>query len=99
MVTISCHLGKVIRSRHHFGELTPMGRIICINGNFCHLDRVFANLSFAKCYIDGIIVFSLTPRNHMHHCGKCLKDLKNTTLSFIQVSVDSFILSWSTWVT
>jgi hypothetical protein len=31
------------------------------------MDRMLAGLGFAKCYIDDIIVFSLTPGDHMHH--------------------------------
>jgi hypothetical protein len=31
------------------------------------MDWVLASFSFAKCYIDDIIIFQLTPRNHMHH--------------------------------
>jgi hypothetical protein len=27
-------------------------------------------VAFAKCYIDDIIVFRLTPKNHMHHFAK-----------------------------
>jgi hypothetical protein len=42
------------------------------------MDRVLASLGFAKCHIDDIIIFSLTPGDNMHH----LEDLKNITLSF-----------------
>jgi hypothetical protein len=31
------------------------------------MDQVSVGLSFTKCYIDDIIVFSLTLTNHMHH--------------------------------
>jgi hypothetical protein len=31
------------------------------------MDQILVNFSFAKCYIDDIIVFNLTLRNHMHH--------------------------------
>jgi hypothetical protein len=31
------------------------------------MDRVLVGLGFAKCYIDDIIVFSLTQGYHMHH--------------------------------
>jgi hypothetical protein len=31
------------------------------------MDRVLVHLGFTKCYIDDIIVFSLTPGYHMHH--------------------------------
>jgi hypothetical protein len=31
------------------------------------LDKKFANFSFVKCYIENIIIFSLTTRDHMHH--------------------------------
>jgi hypothetical protein len=31
------------------------------------MDQVLTNLGFAKCYIDDIIVFNLTPRDYMHH--------------------------------
>ncbi len=58
------------------------------------MDRMLADLDFAKCYIDDIIVFSLTPENHMHHLWEVFKKLKNITLSFIQASAGSFILRW-----
>jgi hypothetical protein len=32
------------------------------------MDQVLA--SFFKCYIDDIIVFNLTPEDHMHHLGE-----------------------------
>jgi hypothetical protein len=60
------------------------------------MDRVLAGLGFAKCYIDDIIIFSLTPRDCMHHLQKVFEDLKNITLSFIQASASFFILKWST---
>jgi len=48
------------------------------------MDWVLVGFGFAKCYIDDIIVFNLTPGNHMHHLhGVCLENLKNITLSFI----------------
>jgi hypothetical protein len=31
------------------------------------MDRMLAVLDFAKCYIDDIIVFSLTSEDHGHH--------------------------------
>jgi len=31
------------------------------------MDQMLMSFSFAKCYIDDIIVFSLTPGDHMHH--------------------------------
>jgi len=31
------------------------------------MDRVLVGLGFAKCYIDDIIIFSLTLGDHMHH--------------------------------
>jgi len=31
------------------------------------MDQVLAGLTFAKCYIDDIIVFNLTVGYHMHH--------------------------------
>jgi hypothetical protein len=34
------------------------------------MDRMLAGLDFAKCYIDDIIIFSPTPRDHMHHLQK-----------------------------
>jgi len=40
-------------------------------------------VGFAKFDIDGIIVFSLTLGDHMHHLWRCLEDLRNITLSFI----------------
>jgi hypothetical protein len=37
LATISCHQGGVIKSKQHFGELTPMGRIVYTNVSFYHL--------------------------------------------------------------
>jgi hypothetical protein len=35
---------------------------------FCGIDhQVLARLSFAKCYIDDIIVFNPTSKDHKHH--------------------------------
>jgi hypothetical protein len=89
-----------------------MGRTICTNGSFLPfnlkdaptefqrvMDQVLAGLGLAKCYIDDIIVFSLTQEITCTICKRCLEDLRNITLSFIQANVSSFILKWNTWVT
>jgi len=56
-----------------------MGKIVCTNGSFYHLVLKmvlqnfkgswikFCGLSFAKCYINDIIAFSLIPSDRMHH--------------------------------
>jgi hypothetical protein len=44
------------------------------------MDRILVDLSFAKCYIDGIIVFSLTPRNHMHLLWEVFERFKERNL-------------------
>jgi hypothetical protein len=57
-----------------------MGKIVCINGIFLSfglknahvefqkvMDQVLMGLGFVKCYIDDIIILSLTSKNHMHH--------------------------------
>jgi hypothetical protein len=57
-----------------------MGKIICTNGGFFPfglnktfakfqevMDKILMGFGFAKCYIDDIIVFNLTIRNHMQH--------------------------------
>jgi hypothetical protein len=31
------------------------------------MDQMLAGCSFAKCYIDDIIIFTLTLEEHMHH--------------------------------
>jgi hypothetical protein len=31
------------------------------------MDQVLVSFGFAKCYIDDIIIFSLTSEDHMHH--------------------------------
>ncbi len=31
------------------------------------MDQVLARFGFAKCYIDDIITFSLTSKDHKHH--------------------------------
>jgi hypothetical protein len=63
------------------------------------MDWVLANLAFAKCYINVIIIFSLILGDHM--CiifRRFLIDLKNTTLNYILANVDFSIFKWSTWV-
>jgi hypothetical protein len=47
------------------------------------MDRVLASFGFAKCYIDDIIVFSLTPWDHMYHLQEVFENLMNIALSFI----------------
>jgi hypothetical protein len=37
---------------------------------------MLVGLGFAKCYINDIMVFSLTPRNHMHHLQDVFRRLK-----------------------
>jgi hypothetical protein len=44
------------------------------------MDQVLAGLDFAKCYIDDIIVFNLTPGDHMHHLQKVFRRLKEHNL-------------------
>jgi hypothetical protein len=55
-----------------------MGKIIFSNNDFCRLknalkefqramDQVLVGLVCAKCYIDDIITFSLTSKDHKHH--------------------------------
>ncbi len=44
------------------------------------MDRVLAGLGFAKCYIDNIIVFSLTQGGHMHHLWEVFARLKEHNL-------------------
>jgi hypothetical protein len=44
------------------------------------LDWVLASFGFAKCYIDDIIVFNLTPKDHMHHLQEMLKRFKEHNL-------------------
>jgi hypothetical protein len=41
------------------------------------MDRMLARFIFAKCYIDGIIVFSLTSKYHMHHIEEVFGRLKD----------------------
>ncbi len=72
-------LRKGTRSRQHFGGLIFIGNIVCTNRGFFNLvwkksspitkDNGLSidNFRFAKCYIDDIIVFSLTPWGHIHH--------------------------------
>jgi hypothetical protein len=44
------------------------------------MDQVLASFSFAKCYIDDIIIFSLTLGNHMQHYQKVFGKLKEHNL-------------------
>jgi hypothetical protein len=110
LATISCHWEKVIRSRQHFGKLIHMGRIDYTLMEFFAIQfeewtyKISKNhglgVGFVKCYIDVIIIFLLNLRkSYVPFCKRCLEDLKNITLSFIQTCVKSFILRWNTWVT
>jgi len=47
------------------------------------MDRVLVGLGFAKCYINDIIIFSLTVGNHMHHLQEVFKRLKDITINSI----------------
>jgi hypothetical protein len=61
-----------------------MEKTVCTNDNFCHLVwklmplQNFKELwigflvifTFANCYINDVIIFSLTLKNHMHHFQK-----------------------------
>ncbi len=58
-------------------------------------------LSFGKLYLCQIlhyiiIIFSLTPRDHMHHLQKLFDQLKELTLSCILTNVDSSKFKWTT---
>ncbi len=44
------------------------------------MDQVLTNLGFAKCYIDDIIVFNLTPRDYMHHLWEVFGRFKEHNL-------------------
>ncbi len=46
------------------------------------MDRMFVNLNFAKCYIDDIIIFNLTLKNHMHQLQEMFKIFKKYNLQF-----------------
>jgi hypothetical protein len=44
------------------------------------MDRVLARVGFAKCYIDDIIVLSLTSKDHKHHLHEVFRKLKDHNL-------------------
>jgi hypothetical protein len=46
------------------------------------MDKVLVDYSFAKCYINDIIVFNLTLEDHMHHLHEVFAKLKNHNLMF-----------------
>jgi len=46
------------------------------------MDWMLARLVFAKCYIDGIIIFSSTSKYHMHHLQEVFGRLKDHNLKF-----------------
>ncbi len=46
------------------------------------MDRVLARLGFAKCYIDDIIVFSSTSKDHKYHLYEVFRRLKDHNLKF-----------------
>jgi hypothetical protein len=48
------------------------------------MEQVWVNFSFAKCYIDDIIVLDLTLGHHLHHLQEVFGRLfKKKTLKFI----------------
>jgi hypothetical protein len=82
----------VIRSRHYFGGIDPHGKDYLYQWRVLPflksktfakikkvMDKMLMGFGFAKCYIDDIIVFNLTIRNHIQH----LKYSINITLRFI----------------
>jgi hypothetical protein len=46
------------------------------------MDWVLASFGFAKCYIDDIIFFNMTPRNYMHHLREVFRRFKEHNLKF-----------------
>jgi hypothetical protein len=46
------------------------------------MDRMLASLGFTKCYIDDIIIFSLTLGDCMHHLQEVFGRLKEHNLKF-----------------
>ncbi len=40
------------------------------------MDKMIIGLSFVRCYIDDMIIFSLTPRDHMQHLHEVFDQLK-----------------------
>jgi hypothetical protein len=55
------------------------------------MNWILAN--FALCYIKNIIIFDMTPNNHI--CKRCLINIMNITLSCITENVDSSKLKWN----
>ncbi len=51
------------------------------------MDQVLDSFAFAKCYINNIIIFSLTKTDDIHHLQEVLGHLKETTFSCILASV------------
>lgn len=88
-----------------------MRKIIYTNGGFLSIclkntstkflrimERMLACFSFPKCYIDDIIIFSLTLRNHnMHHLQEVFGSLMNINSKFILANVDSFTFKYYTF--
>jgi hypothetical protein len=46
------------------------------------MDPMLGRLSFAKCYIDDIFVFSLTSKDQGHHMQEIFGRLKDHNLKF-----------------
>jgi hypothetical protein len=95
-VFINCYWRKVTMSKQHSKGLIIMRNIIYTNGGFLSLclkntstkflrimDQMLKCLNFPKCYIDGIIIFSLTLRNHnMHHLQEVFGKLNEHKFKF-----------------
>jgi hypothetical protein len=98
-------------SKQHSKGLIIMKKIIYTNGGFLSIclkntstkflrimDQMLACFSFPKCYIDDIIMFSLTLRNHnMHHLQEVFESLMNINLNFILANVQSFTFKYYTF--
>jgi hypothetical protein len=81
----------VIKSRQHFGKLTPWERLFLPMEVFaiwfekcpCRISKGHGlSVGIAKCYIDDTIIFSLTQGDHVHHLCEVFGGLKEHNLKF-----------------
>jgi hypothetical protein len=57
---------------------------------------IIDGFSFSKCYIDDIIVFSLTPWGHINHLQEVFGRFKEHNFKLHLSKPNSFIFKWST---
>ena len=61
------------------------------------MDQVFSGLPSARCYIDDVIVFSITPHEHVRHLQPFLYGCNGGDCACTTTSVSFFMTGWHIW--